>query len=404
VDIEIRNVEPAEFDGYVQVLEAAFSSVLPETEVEWYRKVAEPDRALVAVDGGRMVGGAASSSFQMTVPGGSAVPIAAVTAVGVLPTHRRRGINTELMRRQLDDVNSRGECLAALFASEANIYGRYGYGIATFEGSIRVEKPHASLARTHRPEGAMQLLPRDEALPLMREVHERAVPGRPGMMSTSRDWFDLRMAQDEGDSDAFFFALHSSRDGGPDGYAVYQMKRIFSGSDHIHELSVVELQALDPGAEADLWHFIFGIDLIDVVVAHRRPSDEPLLRRLAQPQRLNFRLADGLHVRLVDVAAALRARRFAFPDILVIEVEDAFCQWNEGTYTLSTEDGSDCVLSGARPDLSCTAEDLGAVYLGGTSWRDLARAGRGRELTDGALERADRMFASDPAPWCSFEF
>jgi predicted acetyltransferase len=404
VDIEIRNVEPAEFDEYMQVLEAAFSAALPRAEVERIRKVAEFDRLLVALEGGRMVGGAGSVSFRMTVPGGDAIPVAAVVGVGVLPTHRRRGINTELMRRQLDDVKARGEAVAALYASEANIYGRFGYGIATFEGSIRVEKRDAGLAHDHGLAGSILFYERDEALPVMREIHERAVPGRPGMMSTSLGWFDLRMAEHESETEPAFFAVHSSEDGRPDGYVVYHSKRIVLGSDPLKELNVIELQALNPEAEADLWRFIFGVDLIDVVRADRRPVDESLLRRLAKPRSLRFRLGDGLHVRLVDVEAALRARGYSEPDELVIEVEDRFCPWNEGTYALTTRGEAGYERTSAPPQIRCGAEDLGAVYLGGTGWRDLARAGRATELSSGALERADRMFASYPPPWSSFHF
>jgi hypothetical protein len=151
--------------------------------------------------------------------------------------------------------------------------------------------------------------------------------------------------------------------------------------------------------------FVFDVDLVHTVKAELRPADEPLLLMLAEPRRLRMRLSDGLYVRLVDVPAALAARGYAEECSIVIEVEDTFCDWNDGRYELAvTAGGVTCETTEAEPDLSCSAEDLGALYLGGTTWRQLHRAGRVSECTAGSLARADRSFASDPAPWCSFFF
>ena len=95
---------------------------------------------LAAVDEGRIVGGAGAFSFRTTVPGGAVVPSAGVTVVGVLPTHRRRGILRSMMRLQLDDAHERGEALATLFASEETIYGRYGYGRATLALELKISR------------------------------------------------------------------------------------------------------------------------------------------------------------------------------------------------------------------------------------------------------------------------
>jgi predicted acetyltransferase len=406
MDFEIRTVAAEEFDQYVRTLETAFSGRVTENEMELYLKVAEFDRMIVAVEGDRMVGGAQAASFAMTVPGGSSVPTAGITGVGVLPTHRRRGVNTELMRHQLEDVRLRGEPLAALFASEGSIYGRFGYGMAAFAASIELETGRSRYLRSHRPAGTVRLLERDAALAVMRGIYEAAIPARPGMMSTSVEWFEGRMIARERDKDdPLFFAVHHSDEGDPDAFAVYQVRHEWPDGTPKLELSVRELQSLTPAATADMWRFLFDVDLVHIVKAGLRPSDEPLLLLLAEPRRLRLRVSDGLYVRLVDVPAALSARSYSEDSEVVIEVEDPFCPWNEGRYALAATGGtSACEVTKATPHLSCSVEDLGAIYLGGTTWRQLHRAGRVQERTAGSLARADRMFASDPAPWCSFNF
>jgi predicted acetyltransferase len=214
------------------------------------------------------------------------------------------------------------------------------------------------------------------------------------------------MTPTERDKDEpWFFAIHDSEEGDPDAYAVYQSKHEWPDGAPKLELSIRELQALTPQAAAEMWRFVFDVDLVHTVKADLRPADEPLLLMLAEPRRLRMRLSDGLYVRLVNVPAALAARGYAEEGSIVIEVEDTFCDWNDGRYELAvTAGGVTCESTEADPDLSCSAEDLAALYLGGTTWRQLHRAGRVSECTAGSLVRADRSFASDPAPWCSSFF
>jgi predicted acetyltransferase len=190
-----------------------------------------------------------------------------------------------------------------------------------------------------------------------------------------------------------------------DAYVVYQVKDDWQESTPRNELEVRDLHATTPQAYADMWRYVFDTDLVHRVTAWNRPADEPLLHLLREPRRLRLRVQDGLWVRAVDAAAALGGRRYAVEGRLAIGVRDAFCPWNEGTFELEGgPEGAECRPTGAEPDLVCTANDLGAAYLGGSSFRQLHRAGRVAEERPGALARADAMFGSDPAPWCSFMF
>ncbi|MEO8425422.1 MAG: GNAT family N-acetyltransferase, partial [Actinomycetota bacterium] len=378
--------------------------ITPE-DVTRERLIAETDRCLAAFDEGRMVGGAMAASMRLTAPGGAQVLAAGVTAVGVQPTHRRRGINTALMRAQLDDVRSRGEPIAVLYASEGGIYGRFGYGSGSFLGEIDIEVDRATFIRGYRSAGRVRLLPRGEALPAMRPVYDRAQAQRPGMIALDDRWWGALFFEGESEKeDPTFFAVHDT-DGVVDAYATYRVKHEWAHSLPNLELTVKQLIATTPQAYADIWRYLFDIDLVRRVKAWNRPVDEPLFLLMREPRRLRFRTGDGLWVRLVDVSVALAARGYAGDGRLVVQVEDPFCSWNEGRHALHVDGGgASCGRTDDDADIACSATDLGATYLGGVTFRQLHRAGRIDELRPGGLERADALFASDPAPWSSVPF
>ena len=170
-------------------------------------------------------------------------------------------------------------------------------------------------------------------------------------------------------------------------------------------LIVMQLLAAANEAQASLWRFCFDIDLMASTEAWDRPPDDPLPWMLADPRRLKRSLEDGLWVRLVDVAAALSARRYAAQDRLVLEVRDRFCGWNDGRYELEGgPDGTVCRPTTAEPDIVLSAADLAATYLGTVAFTTLSHAGRVEERTQGALLRADAMFATQLQPWNPFGY
>ena len=406
MDVEIRAIAPEEYEAFSRVLEEAFSEKIRADELENERKIAEFDRCLVAVDGDEFVGGSSAASLRIGVPGGAAVPVAGITGVGVKPTHRRRGINTALMRRQLDEARDRGEALAALHASEGGIYGRFGFGMGTFIGSIEIEVAGTAFVRGYRLSGRVRLLSRDDALPLMRSVYDRARRLRPAGIELDDRWFEWLFFVGEADKDEPpFWAVHESDEGEPDACAVYKVKHEWPGSVPKLELKVELLLAATPQAHADMWRYVFDIDLVDRVKAWNRPVDEPLLHLLQDPRRLGLSVKDGMWIRLVDVAAALEARGFATDGRVVLEVRDPFCAWNEGRYSVEVSSGrAACQPTEDEPDIACSVNDLGAVYLGGSTFAQLARAGLVTEARPGGLSAADALFTSDVAPWSAVFF
>ena len=329
---------------------------------------------------------------------GTVVPCAAVTAVGVVPTHRRRGLLTSMIGRQLDDVAERGESIAILTASESLIYGRFGYGLAARTGRITAWRPRARLAAPPAPGDPLRAGPAADHVEHMRVVYEGVRGGRPGMLDRPGPWWDVRLYDPE-----------SNRRGAqplqavvvPDGYALYAVRADRDEDGPAGEVIVRELVAATPAARAALWDFLLDQDLTRTITWALAPPDEPLWLMLTAADAVRVVLEMALWVRLVDVHAALGARSYAADPDVVLEVADTLCPWNAGRYRLA---GGGCERTDAAPDLALDAAALGAAYLGGTLLSELAGAGRVTELRPGALARASAAFRGDVAPWCPESF
>ncbi|MGH8937211.1 MAG: GNAT family N-acetyltransferase [Acidimicrobiia bacterium] len=401
MDIELRPIGTEEFEDFVAVMGAAFSWDPRPEDLEHSRAITEFDRTLAAFEGDRIVGTAGAFSYELTVPGGS-LPAAGVTAVSVFPTHRRRGILSSMMRHQLDDVRERGEPLAILWALESIIYGRYGYGIAADGLAFELERTYARLANPVEVPGRVRLVERDEALKTWPEVYDRARRERPGAVNRTEAWWDHETLYDpEHHRDGYTVnRLAVYEEGGRAlGYVRYRIKDDWPGGLPGSELAVGELISTTPQSYVGLWQYVLGVDLIRKIEARRRPPDEPLRWMLADPRRLQRRPSDALWARLVDVPTALAGRRYSVRGSLIVEVRDAFCPWNEGTYLLEGgPEGASCRTTRAAPEIVLSAAELGAAYLGGTPLSVLREAGR-VQGDDQAVRRADLMFSWSPAPW-----
>ena len=404
MDLQMRTCEPDELGAFLETTEAAFGEEAHADDLESGHRIFESDRCLYVAEGDAMVGTAGAFTFSMSVPGGD-LPTAGVTLVGVLPSHRRRGILTKMMQEQLRDIHKRGEPLAALWASEGTIYGRFGYGVATLQGGIDIERDRASFRDDRGPQGRIRLVRVEEALKLFDPIYEQVRRGRPGMYSRSEDFWEVHTLYDQPHvrrgAGPLFCAVHEMS-GRPDAYAFYRVNQRWNGLP-ASQLIVREALGVDPIATREIWRFLFGIDLIDRVQARSLPIDHPLYLMLQEPRRLRQTIGDALWVRVVDVEAALKSRSFAAADRVVISLEDPLCPWNTGSWILDTT-GSNTTVS--RTDegagVVLTPSDLSAIYLGGFTGAQLARAGR-VEPSD-SLERLDGMFRTDVAPYCSGTF
>jgi len=407
----IRTATADTVRAFLAPLVIAFAEDLTDAEFEDWRHTIEPDRLVAAFDDEIPVATTAAFTFRLTVPGGE-VAAAGVTAVGVEPGHRRQGLLRSLMRQQLDDVRGRGEPLAVLWASESAIYQRFGYGLGTLNGSFEIDRGRTAWLRPWEPEGRMRLVDEAEALATFPPVYERMRRVTPGALTRTEDWWRWGILRDaehsrRGASPKFRYLYEV--DGAAEGYAIYRVKTEWDDRGPKSQLLVVEAMALTPRAERAVWSFLFGVDLMRTTKAGRVSMPHPLLLELADPRALGLTTGDGLWVRLVDLPAALAARRYGAAGTLVLEVADAFCPWNAGRWRLvATGEAASAAAVVERTegpaDLSLDVADLAAAYLGGIRVADLARAGRVAELTAGALRRADALFASDRAPWCATMF
>ncbi|WP_051713716.1 GNAT family N-acetyltransferase [Streptomyces sp. NRRL WC-3626] len=397
-----------EWDDWYGSLVRAFGGVPePDEERELFRELTEVDRSLGVWDGG-WVGTAGAFTFGLTVPGGASVRAAGVTMVGVAATHRRRGVLTSMMRRQLDDVRSWGEPLAVLTASEPAIYGRFGYGAATFHVNAEIDTGRTGLSVPPGTDGVrLRYAAPAEVLDACEAVYARLVPGRPGMLARRPGWERLGLLDPESRRDGAspLQCVVAERDGETVGYARFRVKPDWGPGGPDGSVVVSALAALDPAADAALWRFLFGVDLTSTVVVRGRPVDEAWQYMVSDIRRCRPEVRDSLYVRLVDVGAALQARTYRTPVDVVFEVEDAFCPWNTGRWRLSGDaKGASCERTEVAADLVLSVRELGAAYLGGVSLTALAAAGRVGELRRGALAEASPAFGSDAAPWLPHGF
>jgi predicted acetyltransferase len=398
VAIEVRVCAPDEVGRALDPIWHYFGRRATAEDLERFAPILPAERVHAAFEDGAIVGGAGAYLFDTTLPGGATVPTAGVMAVGVLPTHRRRGVLTELMRRQLAQAHERGEPLALLYATEGAIYRRFGYGLASLAGEIELPKEHA-LLWDDEPIGRARILDtEEEALELLPGIYDRVRAETPGMFTRTVDWWRARrFRQPTWPSGGDQMRVVIDIDGKPEAYALYRLN--FAAQHMVSEttLEVGEALAASPGALAGIWRYLLAVDWVARIQAWWLPLDHPLFLWLREPRRMRFAVVEALWVRLVDVGAALSARGLRGDGAIVLDVRDEFCPWNQARWRV--ERGT-AARTTAQADLRLDTCELGSVYLGGFTFDELRRAGRLEELKPDAAARADDLFRTDSQPWC----
>lgn len=398
--IEILPAEGELAEAMVRAAGVPFSFSVDEGEMARIVASFEPDRYFVPVEDGKVVGSSGSVRYEVTVPGGERLGTAGVTFVSVLPTHRRRGILRRLMRRIIDGAHERGEPLAALTASEATIYGRFGFGQAVPMIDWRLDSTRAEW-RSDRPAGRIELVDRDEARRVLPALHEAAC-ARPGMFTRSEFLWDTYELEDE----SWMRNGHSERrigvysgDSGPEGYLFFRTKLEGRGT-----VRVTEMHAVTGDAYRALIGFAADIDLTQRVRFQRRPTDEAMRWMLVDSRAVRRIESEYMWFALVDLRAALEARTYEADGRLVLDVTDPFCPWNEGRWRLEIDEGrATCSPTDAAPDATLPVTELAALFMGGRAALPMVAAGRIEAARETAV-RLDAMFRTQVPPWSAEHF
>ena len=412
MSLVFRRIFVDEIPQFLETLGTALGLGFGPGYAERFAEFADLDRLQVALDGTQMVATFGAYSLQLTAPGGP-LPMAGTTVVTVLPTHRRQGILRRMMHDHLHEAHQRGELLAGLWASEGNIYGRFGYGIASERVRWRIPKPFATLhphpAAT--TDGRFQLLDDVEAAQALPGIYEQLVTCRLGLFGRSPRWWQHRFFGDPpvvppGQGARRHVVFQGSS--GAQGYAVYRTRRI----DLESALTVVvgEVMATSEAAEYRIWQYLFDIDLVEAIEIWSLPVDHSLRWWLRDIRKVDRWLLDAMWLRVIDVGQALSRRCYGSAGELTLRIHDPLCPWNDGLFRLavSAEEGAVCESiapnsTGQDPDLECDVDALGSTFLGGFRWTDLAQAGRVRGSLRGLL-LADQLFAWHQAPWTAERF
>ncbi|GAA3825197.1 GNAT family N-acetyltransferase [Sphaerisporangium flaviroseum] len=400
----IRPIKESEWPQWVEMDEEAFVEDSSGPRADRFKATVEFDRFLGAFEGDRLVGSTGGLSFTMTVPGGPR-RVCGVTVVAVAPSHRRQGIMSGLMRRQLADLHENGEAIAVLYASEAGIYGRFGYGRAVDNLFFRIPKRGSEFAR-HAPEDPslrLRVVRPSAARGDIEKVFDAVLTTRPGLYARSEARWNLVLADDEiarrgATSQRCVIAEDET---GPRGYALFRIRPSFTDHDVPDgELLLSELFGLDPAAYALLWRHVLDRDLCSRVYAWNRPSDDPIMHLLAEPRLLNAGWLDEMWVRVVDAGRALPDRAYAAPVDVVIDLEDTVCPWNAGRWRLSADtSGATFERTTEAADLELPVSVLGAAYLGGRTLGAYEAAGVIREARPGAVRALSAAMSWDTKPW-----
>lgn len=401
-DLRVRSLTSSDYDAFFSVFIGSFLDDTREAVREPWRKVFDPSGAHGVFDGEEMIGVSAFLRSAITLPGDTSAPVAAVTAVGVKPGHRRRGVLKSLMRTQLHGMGeSRSPSLAALHASEGAIYGRFGYGVGSQEMKLSLPRGAAFRSAVDVDPRPVRESDREHAFSFAGDLYPSVAAHRVGWLAREASW-ELRVVDDSSTPGMgkMRFALH------PDGYLFYRPEPKWTDRGPDYALHVQELVARTPQAYAALWRYLLDADLVGEVRWQRAAVDEPVVHMLADPRQAKRQVVDGLWLRLVNLDTAMAARRYSGPLDVVVEVIDDFCPWNAGRWRLSVDDDGAGTFtpSDAPAQLRLDVADLATAYLGGATMAELSRSGHVAELAAGAVLDTSRAFATDHAPHCQEPF
>lgn len=388
VDLQIRTATDSDWPAIELLDSMAFGYHPADDDRTLGRALMRTEDIVLACEGDVPIGVAAHLPLDVTVPGGRQVPTRGVSWVSVAPTHRRRGVLRAMFTQLHRDITATDVPLAALTASEAGIYGRFGYGPATVAAEVTLDRRFARFRGDVPDPGGVRLADAATAARELPGIYDRWRRITPGAQARPQAHWDFTFADPEANRDggtALFHLLHA------DGYAMFRRR----GEDGTRTAVVEELVAVTDDAHAALWRALCGLDLTPHVEATVH-ADDPLRLMLTDSRLLRTtRVADDLWLRIMDVPAALEARTYALDLDTVVEVHDPYLDAG-GTFALTVRDGhAQCRRTDAAPRISLDIDVLSSLYLGAHRARPFAAAGRVRASSDRDLTQFDLAFLAD---------
>lgn len=404
----LRPIDDDEWTALGELQALAFHRRFRLEAFDVFRGTLEGDRTLVAFDGAAMVASSAVHTMSLTVPG-AVVPAAGLTVCTVHPAYRGRGLLSAMMKMQLTGFAEAGEAVSILWAKEASLYQRYGYGVACKRVAVDIGQHEAALvpgAPDTSHLGIELAAPGDARQEMMR-VYDELRPTLPGYIARTEaswtDWLYDPRSTPESSTRKQTLLVHD--DAAVRGYALYDVAPSDDGLVSTGHVRLHELLTQDPATYVATWRYLASLALTNRITAQNMPVDAPLLGLLADPRRARVRHSDGLWARLVRVDEALTRRRYAAPVDVVIQVVDDRCPWNTGSWRLSgDETGASCERTTDAVDIRLDVTALASAYLGDSSFAIQSMTGQVDERRTGSLRRLSAAMSWEPKPWCPHKF
>lgn len=412
MNLDLRTVSESEYPEWLRAVGTGFLRAAAPAEDEIKVRLAHTDLSRVrgVFEGERCVATFRSFAQELTVVGGATVPADAISAVTVTPTHRRRGLLGRMMAADLAAAKERGDVVATLIAAEYPIYGRYGFGPATWTTEWEVDVTRAGLdprrpVPSEADGGRIDLVDGAEVRKLGPALHDRLAARTPGVISRDQRWWEFNTGVGVPAADGWkdpFYAVYRGADGEVDGLAVYRADDNWGDAKQpLNKATVKTLIAATPAAERALWRFVCSIDWITTVRSGYRAPDDLLPLLLPDPRAARIvTQVDWLWLRILDVPRALEARTYAAEATLVLDVQDT-AGLTAGRFRLDASPaGASCVPTTESADLTLDVRELGTLYLGDESVLRLRDLGRVEESRAGAAVAADAALRTGRRAWC----
>ncbi|MCC6624947.1 MAG: GNAT family N-acetyltransferase [Deltaproteobacteria bacterium] len=394
--MDIRAIAPDQVAPWTHAVSSTFGMdpAADPTFEDRVRALLDLGRTFACFDRGQIVGTAAGFDMELTLPGGRA-PMSGLTMVTVRPTHRRRGILRALIDAHLEAARAHGDPVSGLWASEATIYGRFGYGVAAESDALTISDARDTLA-LGRTLDELTIIDTATAPAAVRPIYDRVARARPGMFARGEAWWRHRRLHDRPDQrDGGTQRTYALARRGDDvtGYMAFRQKLSKAETGFTGAFTIDELVALDARAEATLWSLAVNADLYPRVSYWNAPTDALAPWLVADRRRVTRRRVDTLWLRVGDVAATLAARSYGADGALVLGVE------GEAWHLEVAGQARACARHDGPAELTLDRAALGSILLGATSPALLARCDRAHGSAE-IIARAERMFASPVPAWC----